>query len=52
MGSFDVPLDGERTATGPDRARFAGCTCKFCGSWPTTADTPTSCANRYLPTEF
>src|ERR1700722_8330307 len=39
-------------APGPARARFVGCTCKFCESWPTTADMPTSCANWYLPAEF
>jgi uncharacterized damage-inducible protein DinB len=48
----DLPLDTVVTAIGPGRARFAGCTCKFCESWPTTADTPTSCANRCLPAEF
>src|ERR1700712_1594884 len=45
--SLDAVVTGHRA--GPRTLRWV--ICKFCASWPTTADTPISCANRYFPDE-
>ena len=47
----DLPLDAVLTGHRAGRARFAGCICKFYGSWLSIADTLTSCANRHSPSE-
>jgi hypothetical protein len=44
----DLPLDAVVSGHRARPRTLRRCTCKFCQSSSTTADTPTSCANRVL----